>query len=64
MHAFQRSSPWPMELDTGVEGGLIADLQCGGWSTVALSTKGVLSLLGKCLVKIPFKLVVLIWLKS
>jgi SCF-associated factor 1 len=40
---------WPKELDMGVAGGHIADLQCGGWSTVVLSTKGVLSMMGKVL---------------
>lgn len=44
---------WPKELDLGVEGGVIADLQCGGWSTVTLSVKGVLSLTGEFLAWAP-----------
>lgn len=40
---FQRvSSTWPTETDVPDEVGVIADLQCGGWSTTILSASGKL----------------------
>ncbi|ETN45096.1 uncharacterized protein HMPREF1541_09972 [Cyphellophora europaea CBS 101466] len=40
---FQRtSSSWPTETHVPVEVGVIADLQCGGWSTTILSAGGKL----------------------
>lgn len=40
---FQRiNSTWPTESDVPDEVGIIADLQCGGWSTTILSAQGKL----------------------
>lgn len=36
------SSSWPTEVDVPEEVGVIADLQCGGWSTTILSSAGKL----------------------
>lgn len=42
-HVFERSSStWPTEAHIPDEVGVIADLQCGGWSTVILSSQGCL----------------------
>lgn len=40
-----RSLSWPQETSMG-DIGIVADLQCGGWSTVALTTKGELYVVG------------------
>lgn len=39
-------STWPAEMSTPVEIGIIADLQCGGWSTSVLNHRGVIYSVG------------------
>lgn len=41
-----RDQAWPEEMTQARNLGVIADLQCGGWSTTILNDKGVLSTIG------------------
>src|ERR1700712_1975194 len=45
-HFRATDQPWPEEMVSARELGVIADLQCGGWSTTLLNDKGVLSTAG------------------
>lgn len=42
----RRSHSWPSKMDAQAEVGVIADLQCGGWSTTLLSSPGDLYSVG------------------
>ena len=42
----RRNHAWPSRMDLPKEVGIIADLQCGGWSTTLLSSQGALYSVG------------------
>lgn len=44
--ATESAHPWPEEMTQARNLGVVADLQCGGWSTTVLNDKGVLSTVG------------------
>jgi SCF-associated factor 1 len=42
----ERACPFPIQLDGADKLGVIADMQCGGWSTTFLTSKGTLHTVG------------------